>query len=118
MSILDDPRWDDAREGPSRGRGGAQTGISWWTLGPRDAFTQGLIFHADSTENLCGLTMALRSPRLRMRALAVVGSFRVVPIDDLGDRGDRAADLAAQDLNTVQKDCPSGASVDRDGTAS
>ena len=44
MSFLDDPRWDDTREGPSRGRGGGSDRDPREVdpLDPRDAFTQGL----------------------------------------------------------------------------
>src|SRR5262245_38254351 len=123
MSFLDDPRWDDAREGPSRGRGGSSDRDPREVdpLDPRDAFTQGLdlprgldrepVWVDDERYDLRGS---------EVRTLAVVGSFRVVPINDLGERGDRAADLWHGDLEHLRSEglLRQIASVDREtGTA-
>src|SRR5512145_517897 len=119
MSFLDDPRWDDTREGPSRGRGGGSDRDPREVdpLDPRDAFTQGLdlprgldrepVWVDDERYDLRGS---------EVRTLAVVGSFRVVPIDDLGERGDRAVDLWHGDLEHLRSEglLRQIASVDRE----
>jgi len=123
MSFLDDPRWDDTREGPSRGRGGGSDRDPREVdpLDPRDAFTQGLDLPRGLDREpvwVDGERYDLRGSEVR--TLAVVGSFRVVPIDDLGERGDQAADLWHGDLEHLRSEglLRQVASVDREtGTA-
>ena len=44
MSFFDDPRWDDTREGPTRGRGGGldRDPRDLDAVDPREVFPQGL----------------------------------------------------------------------------
>ena len=105
MSLFEDPRWDDTREAETRGRGGS-TEVDPRdndVVDPRDAFTQGLdlprgldrepVYIGDEQYDLRGS---------EVRTLAIVGAFRVVPIDDLRDHGDRAADLWHGDIDHLR----------------
>ncbi len=101
MSFFDDPRWDDTRDGPTRGRGGGldRDPRDLETVEPRDVFTQGLdrepVSVGDDHYDLRGS---------EVRTLATVGAFRVVPIDDFGDRGGRAGDLWHGDLDHLRSE--------------
>src|SRR5262245_17931080 len=99
MSCFDDPRWDNTRDGPTRGRGGSLD-RDLDALDPRDAFTQGL----DLPRNLDREPVSIGHDQCdlrgsEVRTLATVGAFRVMPIDDLRGQGDRAADLWHGDLD-------------------
>jgi len=105
MSLFDDPRWDDTREGPCRGRGGSPDvdPRDNDVVDPRDAFTQGL----DLPRGLDREPVSVGDDHYdlrgsEVRTLAIVGAFRVVPIDDLRDHGDRAADLWHGDIDHLR----------------
>ncbi|MGH9162410.1 MAG: hypothetical protein ACRD2X_20790 [Vicinamibacteraceae bacterium] len=119
MSFFDDPRWDDTREGPSRGRGGGleHDPRDLETVDPRDVFTQSL----DLPRGLDREPVSVGNDHYdvrgsEVRTLSIVGAFRVVPIDDLRDRGDRAADLWHGDLEHLRSEglLRHVASVDRE----
>jgi hypothetical protein len=105
MSFLDDPRWDDTRDRPSRGRGGGleRDPRDADALDPREVFAEGL----DLPRGLDREPVSLGDEQYdlrgsEVRSLATVGAFRVVPIDDLRDHGDRAADLWHGDLEHLR----------------
>jgi hypothetical protein len=107
MSFFDDPRWDDTRDGPARGRGGGldRDPRDLGAVDPRDVFTQGL----DLPRGLDREPVSVGDERYdlrgsEVRTLATVGAFRVVPIDDLRDQGDRAADLWHGDLEHLRSE--------------
>lgn len=108
MSFFDDPRWDDTRDGPSRGRGGDSREVDPRDLDgtdPRDTFTQGL----DLPRGLDREPVSLDDERYdvrgsEVRTLAIVGAFRVVPIDDLREPGNRDADLWHGDLDHLRRE--------------
>ena len=104
---FEDPRWDDSRSGPTRGRAGGLDGDprDLDAVDPRDVFTQGLalprgldrepVFVGNEQYDLRGS---------EVRTLATVGAFRVVAIDDLRDHGDRAADLWHGDFEHLRSE--------------
>ena len=70
---------------------------------PRDVFAQGL----DLPRGLDREPVSLGDERYdlrgsEVRTLATIGAFRVVPIDDLRDHGERAADLWHGDLEHLR----------------
>ena len=96
MSFMDDSRWSDTRERPGDGRSGGSEADprDGGPLDPRDAFTQGLDLPRGVDReplSMDGERFTLRGAEAR--ALATVGAFRVVPVDDLhegpGQVGDR-----------------------------
>src|SRR5215216_1845696 len=99
---FEDPRWDDTRDGPTRGRAGGldRDPRELDSVDPRDVFAQGL----DLPRGLNREPVSVGSEQYdlrgsEVRTLATVGSFRVVPIDDLRDPGEPAADLWHGDLD-------------------
>jgi hypothetical protein len=119
MSFLDDSRWDDTRDGPSRGPGGGleRDPRDAPAVNPRDVFAEGL----DLPRGLDRQPVSLGDEQFdlrgsEVRTLATLGAFRVVPIDDLRDRGDREADLWHGDLEHLRSEglLRHVASVDRE----
>src|SRR5512134_2281351 len=105
MSSFDDPRWADAREGPHRERGGSldRDPRDLDAVDPRDVFTRGLDLPRGLDREPVSVGDAHYDLRgSEVRTLATVGAFRVVPIGDLRDQGDRAADLWRGDLEHLQ----------------
>ena len=119
MAFLDDPRSDDTRDGPSsrtrrRARAGPRDRDA---VDPRDVFAEGL----DLPRGLDREAVSLGDEQYdlrgsEVRTLATVGAFRVVPIDDLRDHGERAADLWHGDLEHLRSEglLRHVASVDRE----
>jgi hypothetical protein len=102
---FDDPRSDDTRDGPTRGRAGGldRDARDLDAVDPRDVFTQSL----DLPRGLGRERVSLGDEHYdlrgsEVRTLATVGAFRVVPIDDLRNPGDRAADLWHGDLDHLR----------------
>ena len=92
MSSFDDPRWDDTRDGPTRGRASGldRDPRDLDRVDPRDVFTQGLELPRGLDREPVSVGNEQYHVRSsEVRTLATVGAFRVVPIDDLRDRGDR-----------------------------
>src|SRR3982750_876350 len=106
MSFFDDPRWNDTRDGPTRGRGGLDRDPrDLGAVDPRDVFTQGL----DLPRGLDREPVSVGDEHYDLRGseartLATIGAFRVVPIDDLRDQGDRHADLWRGDLEHLRSE--------------
>ena len=104
---------------PSRGRGGEleRDPRDGDAVDPRDVFAEGL----DLPRGLDREAVSLGDERYdlrgsEVRTLATVGAFRVVPIDDLRDHGERAADLWHGDLEHLRSEglLRHVASVDRE----
>jgi hypothetical protein len=119
MSSVDDPRWDDTCETPGRERAGGldRDPRDLEPVDARDVFTAGL----DLPRGLDREPVSVGDEHYdlrgsEVRTLATVGAFRVVPIDDLRDRGDRAADLWHGDVEHLRSEglLRHIASVDRD----
>jgi hypothetical protein len=107
MSILDDPRSDDMRDGSRRGGGGEleRDPRDGAAVDPRDVFAEGVDLPRGLDRepvSLGGEQYDLRGSEVR--TLATVGAFRVVPIDDLRDPGDRVADLWHGDLEHLRSE--------------
>jgi hypothetical protein len=105
MSCLDDPRWNDTREGPSRGRGGSSDPDprDSTPLDPRDVFTQGL----ELPRGLDREPVSIGDERYdlrgsEIRTLATIGAFRVVPVDDLRDDAGRPGDIWRGDIEHLR----------------
>ena len=105
--------------GPSRGRGGGldRDPRDGDAVDPRDVFAEGL----DLPRGLDREAVSLGDERYdlrgsEVRTLATVGAFRVVPIADLRDHGERAADLWHGDLEHLRSEglLRHVASVDRE----
>ena len=104
---IEDPRWDDTRNGPARGRAGGLDGDprDLEVVDPRDVFTQGLALPRGlDREPVCLGNEQYDLRGSEVRTLATVGAFRVVAIDDLRDHGDRAADLWHGDLDHLRSE--------------
>jgi hypothetical protein len=107
MSFFDDPRWNDTREEPTRGRGGGldRDHRDLEAVDPRDVFMQGLDLPRGPDREPVSVGHEQYDLRgSEVRTLATVGAFRVVPIDDLRDHGDRAADLWHGDLDHLRSE--------------
>ena len=107
MSFLSDSRWDDTRDRPSPGRGGSADADPREpeSRDPRDAFTRSLALPRGREREpveLGGETYRLRGSEVR--TLATVGTFRVVPVDDLRDDRGRPGDLHHGDLAHLKAD--------------
>ena len=103
---LDDPRDIDARERPTRGRGGgsADEPRDRDASDPRDAFARGLDLPRGRERERVYLdreSIDLRGSEVR--ALATIGAFRVVPVDDLRDGRGRSADVWRGDLEHLRE---------------
>ena len=106
MSFLDDSRWADTRDRPTSGRGGGGDGDprETRTLDPRDAFAQGL----DLPRGLDREPVSVGGDRYNLRgsevrALATVGAFRVIPVDDLRDAAGSPGDRWHGDLDHLRQ---------------
>lgn len=107
MSFVDDPRWEDRRDGPTRGRAGGfdRDSRDLDAVDPRNVFTQELDLPRGFTREPVSLGDEHYDLRgSEVRTLATVGAFRVVPIDDLRDQGDRPADLWHGDLDHLRSE--------------
>lgn len=105
MSFLDDARWQDTRERPTAGRGGGSDTDPRDTgpLDPRDVFTQGLDLPDGGARDPVSVGNERYSLRgSESRALAIVGAFRVVPVDDLRDGPDTAGDRWHGDIEHLR----------------
>ena len=114
MSFCDDPRSDDTREAPSRGRGGSSDRILVrpMRLDPRDVFTQGLDLPRGPRPRA---RVRRRTTRYDLRGSEVrtLGDGRRIPgrpVDDLRTMRGRAGDLWHGDLEHLRerRAAPSG----------
>ena len=104
---FEDPRWDDSRNERTQGRVGGLDGDprDLNVVDPRDVFARGLdlprgldrerVYVGNEQYDLRGS---------EVRTLGTVGAFRVVPVDDLRDHGDRTADLWHGDLDHLRSE--------------
>src|SRR5687767_2210029 len=116
---FEDPRWDDSRSEPTRGRAGGLDGDprGLEAVDPRDVFARGLeLPHGLDREPVYVGNVQYDLRGSEVRTLGTVGAFRVVPVDDLRDHGDRTADLWHGDLEHLRAEglIRHVASVDRE----
>jgi hypothetical protein len=105
MSLFDDPRWDDTRENPSRGRSGSPDvdPRDADVFDPREAFTQGVDLPRGLDREPVSVGNEQHDLRgSEVRTLGIVGAFGVVPVDDLRDHADRPADLWHGDIEHLR----------------
>lgn len=100
-----DPRSTDAAGRPSPGRGGSAAADVRSRSGrdPREAFTAGLDLPRGRARE--AVTIGDETFRLRgseARALATIGAFRVVPVDDIRDDRGRSGDVWHGDIDRLR----------------